>query len=83
MGTEIPEAANMSSTNGSDEEEQMDNDHEDHDKCLTIEASLEAVTNDPIDIIDRPAILTEFKTCLLYTSPSPRDQRGSRMPSSA
>ena len=25
----------------------------------------------------------EYKTCLLYTSPSPRDQRGSRMPSSA
>ena len=24
-----------------------------------------------------------FKNCLLYTSPSPRDQRGSRMPSSA
>ena len=24
-----------------------------------------------------------FQTCLLYTSPSPRDQRGSRMPSSA
>ena len=24
-----------------------------------------------------------FKICLLYTSPSPRDQRGSRMPSSA
>ena len=24
-----------------------------------------------------------FKDCLLYTSPSPRDQRGSRMPSSA
>ena len=24
-----------------------------------------------------------FATCLLYTSPSPRDQRGSRMPSSA
>ena len=24
-----------------------------------------------------------FVTCLLYTSPSPRDQRGSRMPSSA
>ena len=28
----------------------------------------------------RPAPLS---TCLLYTSPSPRDQRGSRMPSSA
>ena len=25
----------------------------------------------------------EHKGCLLYTSPSPRDQRGSRMPSSA
>ena len=25
----------------------------------------------------------EFYDCLLYTSPSPRDQRGSRMPSSA
>ena len=25
----------------------------------------------------------EAKICLLYTSPSPRDQRGSRMPSSA
>ena len=24
-----------------------------------------------------------MKACLLYTSPSPRDQRGSRMPSSA
>ena len=26
---------------------------------------------------------TADETCLLYTSPSPRDQRGSRMPSSA
>ena len=29
------------------------------------------------------SILTRGKSCLLYTSPSPRDQRGSRMPSSA
>ena len=28
-------------------------------------------------------LLRNDKTCLLYTSPSPRDQRGSRMPSSA
>ena len=28
-------------------------------------------------------VSTQPKTCLLYTSPSPRDQRGSRMPSSA
>ena len=27
--------------------------------------------------------LNEVLDCLLYTSPSPRDQRGSRMPSSA
>ena len=31
---------------------------------------------------DRIAAI-EAQTCLLYTSPSPRDQRGSRMPSSA
>ena len=30
--------------------------------------------------IDKP---TRVCSCLLYTSPSPRDQRGSRMPSSA
>ena len=29
------------------------------------------------------ASLGLIHTCLLYTSPSPRDQRGSRMPSSA
>ena len=28
-------------------------------------------------------ITIETNNCLLYTSPSPRDQRGSRMPSSA
>ena len=31
--------------------------------------------------INQPASYSE--RCLLYTSPSPRDQRGSRMPSSA
>ena len=29
------------------------------------------------------SIAAAIKACLLYTSPSPRDQRGSRMPSSA
>ena len=29
------------------------------------------------------ATVEEARDCLLYTSPSPRDQRGSRMPSSA
>ena len=30
-----------------------------------------------------PVAIEIANTCLLYTSPSPRDQRGSRMPSSA
>ena len=31
-----------------------------------------------------PHVVVEgYTTCLLYTSPSPRDQRGARMPSSA
>ena len=37
---------------------------------------IEAVIID--DMLDARQVL-----CLLYTSPSPRDQRGSRMPSSA
>ena len=35
----------------------------------------------PVEIQKCP--LNHFCACLLYTSPSPRDQRGSRMPSSA
>ena len=33
--------------------------------------------------IDSAVLKVDEKICLLYTSPSPRDQRGSRMPSSA
>ena len=36
----------------------------------------------PTDFL-RDISLLGASTCLLYTSPSPRDQRGSRMPSSA
>ena len=32
---------------------------------------------------DSNTLISDSTTCLLYTSPSPRDQRGSRMPSSA
>ena len=39
--------------------------------ALPIWITFVAATHDPLRI------------CLLYTSPSPRDQRGSRMPSSA
>ena len=53
-----------------------------HDKC----AHRDAVVMPRLDRaaaghIARTAL--NDKTCLLYTSPSPRDQRGSRMPSSA
>ena len=34
-------------------------------------------------ILEETAYGVTLKGCLLYTSPSPRDQRGSRMPSSA
>ena len=38
---------------------------------------------DKLDLLSENHILAQHRNCLLYTSPSPRDQRGSRMPSSA
>ena len=35
------------------------------------------------NVSDEVINLNKFKTCLLYTSPSPRDPKTSRMPSSA
>ena len=37
----------------------------------------------PEDVLAAIYSATSIMSCLLYTSPSPRDQRGSRMPSSA
>ena len=42
----------------------------------------QAVTVEPYQT-KQIAFLSKYDVCLLYTSPSPRDQRGSRMPSSA
>ena len=36
-----------------------------------------------LETVSSIAALNDYVGCLLYTSPSPRDQRGSRMPSSA
>ena len=35
------------------------------------------------DLNEKISLATVYNTCLLYTSPSPRDMRRSRMPSSA
>ena len=43
----------------------------------------EALTAEEHEKNNLPDILARYGICLLYTSPSPRDQRGSRMPSSA
>ena len=43
----------------------------------------DAVINQEYALLFGTGLLGAFTTCLLYTSPSPRDQRGSRMPSSA
>ena len=54
-------------------------------KQFTAAAILLLVSQNKLDL-DAPidVYLNEFPyNCLLYTSPSPRDQRGSRMPSSA
>ena len=46
-------------------------------------AGLKQVLNSDPQKADAHPFLALFVHCLLYTSPSPRDQRGSRMPSSA
>ena len=46
------------------------------------EKNIEEIYNRAQSLTTSP-IASVFKDCLLYTSPSPRDQRGSRMPSSA
>ena len=44
---------------------------------------LVAPTNTNIEIGDAASNFGQARTCLLYTSPSPRDRTRSRMPSSA
>ena len=53
---------------------------------LSRDRSGKLVPNPPlVEAIGQDPLLADTKiiACLLYTSPSPRDQRGSRMPSSA
>ena len=57
----------------------------DQDYNFISQREIELMTTIETDIDSDSLILSSNnqKTCLLYTSPSPRDQRGSRMPSSA
>ena len=50
---------------------------------LSISASIAQVNNIARELGKLDPDNAKTYTCLLYTSPSPRDQRGSRMPSSA
>ena len=58
-------------------------------KSQALHAGFAAATGEVVitmdaDLQDNPDEIPElYHICLLYTSPSPRDQRGSRMPSSA
>ena len=67
--------------------EQFDFDGGDGNDQLTIQNSNVLFIEDLIfvggDQDDQLNFENNTSTCLLYTSPSPRDQRGSRMPSSA
>ena len=52
------------------------------DGCISNPTDQTTITVNPEPVI-APSFVYNVNTCLLYTSPSPRDQRGSRMPSSA
>ena len=47
------------------------------------EAVVELLETQPIESVKASGEVEDFHTCLLYTSPSPRDATLSRMPSSA
>ena len=53
-----------------------------HESILPSSEYISGITP-PASIAGEGKSLERYQPCLLYTSPSPRDQRGSRMPSSA
>ena len=61
-------------------------DHEVRFNLVTANDGDIVITKRPKDTMYMPEVIDDpelYVLCLLYTSPSPRDQRGSRMPSSA
>ena len=55
----------------------------DRDECVWAVGTLDGLTFHPLTSFNKVDHGTHFYACLLYTSPSPRDKRQSRMPSSA
>ena len=53
------------------------------DVQAAVEAACELYRAQGAELVEVDLPHTKYGICLLYTSPSPRDQRGSRMPSSA
>ena len=88
----VTETAAEASTETAAETDAPD-DAQDDSLDAPVEAATETVAEETVatEAADTEAVATEAAdtppaddtTCLLYTSPSPRDQRGSRMPSSA
>ena len=69
-------------------EDYINEQRKEHRGCGSAEVMNKLLEIKPDALGGLPAIATpkeaeEFRDCLLYTSPSPRDQRGSRMPSYA
>ena len=58
-------------------------DHGNADQMFTETSTGERIAMTSHTLAPVPFVIFDPKNCLLYTSPSPRDQRGSRMPSSA
>ena len=50
---------------------------------LLVKEGQQIEKNDPVITIESDKSSVEIPSCLLYTSPSPRDRTRSRMPSSA
>ena len=57
--------------------------NEGQERCVLMGVTGSGKTFAMANIIERLQIPTLILSCLLYTSPSPRDMRRSRMPSSA
>ena len=53
------------------------------DSVVSPSTAIEIGRQGGVGVLNLEGLWTRYENCLLYTSPSPRDQRGSRMPSSA